>query len=114
MTSTKIDRQKLLDIYTRTMKIARTDEKFRSLIAGGSLAVLYYTVRGQELVSAAMMAALEPSDYLVTTYRGQHDQIAKGVPLDLLVCRSGGQGHRNLQGQGRVDAYHASRIPASW
>ena len=100
MTSSKIDRDKLLDIYTRTMKIARTDEKFRSLIAGGSLAVLYYTVRGQELVSAAMMEALEPSDYLVTTYRGQHDQIAKGVPLDLLFAEVAGKVTGTCKGKG--------------
>jgi acetoin:2,6-dichlorophenolindophenol oxidoreductase subunit alpha len=95
-----MDREKLLDIYTRTMKIARADEKFRSLLAGGTLAVIYYTVRGQELVSAAMMAALEPSDYLVTTYRGQHDQIAKGVPLNLLFAEIAGKVTGTCKGKG--------------
>ena len=95
-----MDRNKLLDIYTRTMRIARADEKFRSMLAGGSLAVIYYTVRGQELVSAAMMAALEPSDYLVTTYRGQHDQIAKGVPLDLLFAEIAGKATGTCKGKG--------------
>jgi TPP-dependent pyruvate/acetoin dehydrogenase alpha subunit len=95
-----MDRKKLLDIYTRTMRIARADEKFRSMLAGGSLAVIYYTVRGQELVSAAMMAALEPSDYLVTTYRGQHDQIAKGVPLDLLFAEIAGKATGTCKGKG--------------
>ena len=100
MTSPKIDRDTLLDIYTRTMKVARADEKLRSLLASGSLAVVYYTVRGQELVSAAMMAALEPSDYLVTTYRGQHDQIAKGVPLDLLFAEVAGKVTGTCKGKG--------------
>ncbi|HSI17058.1 MAG TPA: thiamine pyrophosphate-dependent dehydrogenase E1 component subunit alpha [Sphingomonas sp.] len=94
------DRDKLLDIYTRTMKVARADEKFRSLLMTGKLAVIYYTVRGQELVSAAMMAALEPSDYLVTTYRGQHDQIAKGVPLDLLFAEIAGKATGTCKGKG--------------
>ena len=52
-----MDRDKLLDIYTRTMRIARFDEQMRSVIMSGKLATLYYTVRGQELVTAAMMAA---------------------------------------------------------
>ena len=95
-----MDRSKLLDIYTRTMKIARADEKFRSLIGGGTLAVIYYTVRGQELVSAAMMAALEPSDYLVTTYRGQHDQIAKGVPLNGLFAEIACKATGTCKGKG--------------
>lgn len=95
-----MDREKLLDIYTRTMRVARSDEKFRSLLMTGKLAVLYYTYRGQELASAAMMAALEPTDYLVTTYRGQHDQIAKGVPLDLLYAEIAGRATGTCKGKG--------------
>ena len=49
----EIDRDKLLDVYTRTMKVNRTDEKFRELLMQGKVAVMYYCVRGQELVSAA-------------------------------------------------------------
>ena len=94
------DRDKLLDIYTRTMKVACADEKFRSLLASGKLAVIYYTVRGQELVSAAMMAALETDDYLVTTYRGQHDQIAKGVPLGPLFAEIAGKATGTCKGKG--------------
>jgi len=77
---TDIDRDTLLDIYTRTMKVNRTDEKFRALLMEGKVAVMYYTVRGQELASAASMAALEKEDYVVCTYRGQGEQTAKGIP----------------------------------
>ena len=76
----EIDRDKLLDVYTRTMKVNRTDEKFRQLLMQGKVAVMYYCVRGQELVSAAAMAALEKDDYVVCTYRGQGEQTAKGIP----------------------------------
>jgi acetoin:2,6-dichlorophenolindophenol oxidoreductase subunit alpha len=95
-----LDRTKLQDIYTRTMRVARFDEKMRSLLMTGKLATIYYTVRGQELVSAAMMAALEPSDYLITTYRGQHDQIAKGVPLNLLIAEIAGRATGTCKGKG--------------
>ncbi len=78
----EIDRDKLLDIYTRTMKVNRTDEKFRELLMQGKVAVMYYCVRGQELVSAAAMAALEDDDYVVCTYRGQGEQTAKGIPIE--------------------------------
>lgn len=77
-----IDRDTLLDIYTRTMKVNRTDEKFRSLLMQGKVAVMYYCVRGQELVSAAAMAALRDEDYVVCTYRGQGEQTAKGIPAE--------------------------------
>jgi acetoin:2,6-dichlorophenolindophenol oxidoreductase subunit alpha len=95
-----MDREKLLDIYTRTMRCARSDEKFRSLIISGKLATLYYTYRGQELVTSAMMAALNTDDYLVTTYRGQHDQIAKGVPFDLLYAEIAGRATGTCKGKG--------------
>ena len=77
-----IDRDTLLDIYTRTMKVNRTDEKFRSLLMQGKVAVMYYCVRGQELVSAAAKAALKDEDYVVCTYRGQGEQTAKGIPAE--------------------------------
>ena len=95
-----MDREKLLDVYTRTMRAARSDEKFRSLLMTGKLAVLYYTYRGQELASAAMMAALEPTDYLVTTYRGQHDQITKGVPFGPLYAEIAGRVTGTCKGKG--------------
>ncbi len=95
-----MDREILKDIYTRTMTIAAFDKKMRGLIAGGTLATLYYTVRGQEHVSAAAMAALNRDDYLVTTYRGQHDQIAKGVPLGPLVAEIAGRATGTCKGKG--------------
>lgn len=95
-----VEREKLRDIYTRTMRAARADEKLRSLLTAGALTSIYYTVRGQELVSAAMMAALEPEDYLVTTYRGQHDQIAKGVPLKPLFAELFGKATGTCRGKG--------------
>lgn len=95
-----MNRDTLRDIYTRTMRCARSDETLRSLIISGKLATLYYTYRGQELVTAAMMAALNTDDYLVTTYRGQHDQIAKGVPLDLLYAEIAGRATGTCKGKG--------------
>jgi pyruvate dehydrogenase E1 component alpha subunit len=95
-----MNRETLLDIYTRTMRCARSDETLRSLIISGKLATLYYTYRGQELVTAAMMAAVNTDDYLVTTYRGQHDQIAKGVPFDLLYAEIAGRATGTCKGKG--------------
>lgn len=95
-----MDRDTLLDIFKRTMKAARTDEKFRGLLTGGRLAVMYYPVRGQELVAGAMMAAIDTSDYLVTTYRGQHDQTAKGIPSDKFFAECAGRATGTCKGKG--------------
>ncbi|MDH7637418.1 thiamine pyrophosphate-dependent dehydrogenase E1 component subunit alpha [Sphingomonas oryzagri] len=94
------DRETLLEIYRRTMLIHRTDERFRNLLTQGKLAIVYYPVRGQEVVSAAMMTALNQDDYLVTTYRGLHDQLAKGIPLNLLWAEFTGRATGTCKGKG--------------
>ncbi len=94
------DREKLLDIYRRAMLIHRSDERFRALLTQGKLAIVYYPVRGQEVVSAAMMAALNSDDYLVTTYRGVADQLAKGIPSKLLWAEFTGRATGTCKGKG--------------
>jgi len=100
MKKQKLSNDVLVDIYRRTQKIYQTDVKFRSMISSGDLAIVYYSARGQEVVSAAMMAALEKSDYLVTIYRGIHDQIAKGVPLKPLMAEYAGKVTGTCRGKG--------------
>jgi pyruvate dehydrogenase E1 component alpha subunit len=94
------DVETLVDIYARATLIHRADEKFRSMIKTGQLQITYYSPRGQEVLSAAMMAALRPDDYLVTTYRGLHDQLAKGIPVDLLFAEFSGKAAGTCKGKG--------------
>lgn len=70
------------------------------MISSGELAIVFYPVRGQEVVSAAMMTALNSDDYLVTIYRGLHDQIAKGVPLKNLWAEYAGRETGTCKGKG--------------
>lgn len=64
------------------MVLAQTcDERLRKGIATGEFMTVYWPARGQEGVPAGFATALRPDDRVVTTYRGLHDQIAKGVPL---------------------------------
>jgi len=95
-----VDAETLLEIYRRATLINKTDERFRSLLTSGKLRLVYYPVRGQEVLSAAMMTALQPDDYLVTTYRGVHDQLAKGVPLDVLWAEFTGKMTGTCKGKG--------------
>jgi TPP-dependent pyruvate/acetoin dehydrogenase alpha subunit len=90
----------LLEIYRRAMLVHKTDERFRAAISSGQLRMAYYPVRGQEVLAAAMMTALEPDDYLVTTYRGLHDQLAKGVKLKDLWAEFTGKATGPCKGKG--------------
>ena len=90
----------LLAIYRTAVLIAQTDERIRGLLETGELALSYYSPRGQEVVAAATAAQLRSDDYIVTTYRGLHDQIAKGVPLRLLLAEYYGRIDGACKGKG--------------
>jgi pyruvate/2-oxoglutarate/acetoin dehydrogenase E1 component/TPP-dependent pyruvate/acetoin dehydrogenase alpha subunit len=69
------------------MVLIRTcDERIRRGLSGGEFACTYWPATGQEAIAAALGSVLRLEDQLVTTYRGLHDQIAKGVPLGALVA----------------------------
>lgn len=93
-------REKMLDIYRRANLIYRADEKFRTMIMGGQLQIIYYSPRGHEILSAALMATLNQDDYLVTTYRGVHDQLAKGIPPKDLWAEFAGKKTGTCKGKG--------------
>ena len=76
----------LMDVYRKALFINVVDTKMRGLLKSGGLVAVYYSPRGQEVVAAGMGVHLKPTDYLVTTYRGIHDQLAKGMPLKLLFA----------------------------
>ena len=57
------------------------DDRLSKGIASGELLCVYWPPRGQEAIAAAVGVCLRTDDQLVTTYRGLHDLIGKGVPL---------------------------------
>lgn len=98
--SAKVDTETLLEIYRKAELIRQTDQKFHELIGSGKLFFMYYSPRGQEVVSSAMMAALNQDDYLVTIYRGIHDHLAKGIPPRELWAEFTGRVTGTCKGKG--------------
>src|SRR6202521_3510713 len=90
----------LLRMFDTMALIAATDEALRDAISAGSVTMAYYSPRGQEAVAAGCMAALRADDYLVTTYRGLHDHIAKGVPPRPLLAEMLGRAVGTGKGKG--------------
>ena len=78
---------------------AAEDRIVRGLSAG-EVRMTFYPVRGQEAIPAAVSAHLRTDDYMVTTYRGMHDCIAKGVPLDELFAEMCGRVTGTSKGKG--------------
>jgi pyruvate dehydrogenase E1 component alpha subunit len=70
----------LLAMY-RTMTLARaTEMRLRKGFSSGEFFGVIWPSRGQEAIAGGLSTALRRDDRLVTTYRGIHDHIAKGVP----------------------------------
>jgi TPP-dependent pyruvate/acetoin dehydrogenase alpha subunit len=100
MAVTPLDDETKRSIYGTMVLIAACDDALRSAISAGTVTMAYYSPRGQEATASAFGAVLRPDDYLVTTYRGLHDQIAKGVPLRPLLAEMLGRAEGTGKGKG--------------
>ena len=94
------DRATLLDIYRKMTLIKQNDEKSRAIILSGKIPMVYYSPRGQECIPAAISVNLKPTDNICTIYRGTHDMLAKGVPLQDLWAELAGKSTGTCKGKG--------------
>ncbi|HVW42820.1 MAG TPA: thiamine pyrophosphate-dependent dehydrogenase E1 component subunit alpha [Amycolatopsis sp.] len=90
----------LVKIFTVASKIKLYDETYRAALRAGTIGGMYYSPRGQEIIPASFAAVLRPDDYVLTTYRGVHDQIAKGMPLPTLTAEFFGRASGSCKGKG--------------
>jgi acetoin:2,6-dichlorophenolindophenol oxidoreductase subunit alpha len=69
-------------LYALMTLMKAADDRLSKGIGTGEFICVYWPSRGQEAIAAGMGVALREDDQLVTTYRGLHDLIGKGVPLE--------------------------------
>jgi len=94
------DDETMRSIHRTMVLVAACDDALRAAISAGTVTMAYYSPRGQEATAAGFGAVLAGDDYLVTTYRGLHDQIAKGVPLRPLLAEMLGREAGTGKGKG--------------
>ena len=90
-TNLGLDPQILKDIYFRMARIEAVDKAIRTGLSSGKLRFNYWPCTGQEGIPATIAQLTDKNDYMVTTYRGIHDQVAKGVPLQGLFAEALGR-----------------------
>jgi TPP-dependent pyruvate/acetoin dehydrogenase alpha subunit len=95
-----VDKQTVRSIYERVTKITTTEARLVKGLTAGEFQFVLYPSRGQEMIPAGAVQALRPDDYMVTTYRGLHDVIAKGVPLREVVAEFLGRVTGTSKGKG--------------
>jgi len=102
MTSTDlgIDPDVLRAIHYQVLRIHEVDRAIRSGLAAGKFRFTYWPMTGQEVIPASLAPLITTDDYMVTTYRGIHDLVAKGVPLKALFAEMMGRADGVNKGKG--------------
>ena len=96
----KPDAATLLEIYRKATFIKQNDEHVIKQMMAGKLVMPYYSPRGQEIIPSAISVSLDDDDYICTIYRGIHDMLAKGFPLDELWAELAGKVTGTCKGKG--------------
>ena len=106
-------------MYELMVLMKAMDDRMFWGASSGEFIANYFPFRGQEAIPAVMGVVLRDGDQLVTTYRGIHDHIGKGVPLDDILAEvlgkrtapSGGKGgsYAHSQPRERLHALHRHR-----
>lgn len=90
-TNLGIDPTVLKEIYRHMSRIRAVDKTIQSGLSGGAFQFTYWPATGQEVIPATLATLTTTDDYMVTIYRGIHDQVAKGVPLKGLFAEALGR-----------------------
>ncbi len=81
----------LREIYRQMSRIHEVDKAIQAGLSSGKFQFTYWPMTGQEAIPAAIAPLISERDYMVTIYRGIHDQVAKGVPLRGLFAEALGR-----------------------
>ncbi len=100
MSSTVPSKDVLLNIFRKMALLKQNDEKFREVIKAGKIIGNYYSARGQEVIPSAVSVCLNTDDYICTIYRGIHDSLAKGAPMNLVWAEVAGKVTGSCKGKG--------------
>lgn len=89
--SKEIGHDTLREIYRQMSRIHEVDQAIQSGLSSGKFQFTYWPMTGQECIPASIAPLVTREDCMLTTYRGIHDQVAKGVPLKGLFAEAMGR-----------------------
>jgi pyruvate dehydrogenase E1 component alpha subunit len=86
MTESRPEPAALEQMYRLMVLTTAAGERAREEVTAGRMQAAFYPVRGLEGVCAALGAAFQPNDKLVSTYRNLGDALAKGASLRAIIA----------------------------
>lgn len=81
-----LDRAHLHELYRQMLRIRRFEAKCVELYQAQAIRGFLHLYDGEEAVAVGVMAALEPRDAVVATYREHGQALARGVPMNAILA----------------------------
>jgi len=95
-----IDKEKLLEMYTKMLTIRRFEERVAELLYTGELPGMVHPYIGEEAVAVGVCTNLRPDDRITSTHRGHGHLIAKGGDVRLMMAELFGKKTGYCKGKG--------------
>jgi pyruvate dehydrogenase E1 component alpha subunit len=96
----KLTKEQQIEMLTQMCKIRAFEEKADELFAQGKVHGTMHISIGQEATAVGAIAALAPSDYILSTHRGHGHCIAKGADLGRMMAELLGKETGYCRGRG--------------
>jgi pyruvate dehydrogenase E1 component alpha subunit len=93
-------KEELLPLYRQMLVIRRLEEAAAKAYSQGKIGGFLHLVIGQEAVCVGAVAALEPEDYVVATYREHGHAYAKGISARAIMAELYGKKTGLVKGLG--------------
>ncbi|NHJ13700.1 MAG: thiamine pyrophosphate-dependent dehydrogenase E1 component subunit alpha [Candidatus Thorarchaeota archaeon] len=90
----------LIDLYTRTTKIRKFEEKVWELFGENIVPGTLHLYLGQEAVAAGVTAALKKTDWIQSTHRGHGHVVGKGADMNAALAELLGKKTGSCKGKG--------------
>src|SRR6478609_2433128 len=81
----KYDRVFLLSLYERMLLIRQFEDRVKSLFLEGIMPGTIHQCQGQEATAVGVCAALQPDDFITSTFRGHGHALAKGLTVQEML-----------------------------
>ncbi|MCP4199471.1 MAG: thiamine pyrophosphate-dependent dehydrogenase E1 component subunit alpha [Proteobacteria bacterium] len=100
----KIDKDALIDIFTRMVRARKADETLMEVFTAGEVPGFLHVAIGQEATPAVVSHLLNDDDYIGSTHRGHGHVVAKGMDLKKFMAEIFGR--KNGFCMGRSGSMH--------
>lgn len=95
-----MDRQDLLSLYRLMLLIRRFEEKSAEMYALAKIAGFLHLYIGEEAIAVGAIAAIEPDDYVISSYRDHGHCLARGSDPRLVMAELFGKATGLCKGKG--------------